>query len=360
MLTAMATSPMTSGSAKPKGKSTGFRMSGFTSVKPPEEIPGGWRLKPAAGRIATAIGLGIFTVFWNGITWTILIATWRAEHGLVAGGVTLFIGIFVLIGLVMAWAFVHQLLKALFTPAVILTLNAPRLTCGTATELSWAIPQHHERLSNVAISLVLREECQYRRGTDTVTDRHDAQELTIYERSEPDAEGRCTLLIPATLPPSFNTTANQLVWSLRVTGTVKGLPDVDDEYPLAVDPALTAVASLTPAPLPLGTVLPADSPVLALANGGIGVVPGVPVAGVVCAPGKPVTVRLRWATSGKGDQQGEVVATTNLVADAAGFILVLPSLPPLWHGTVLSLTWHVDVEVHGTLLMSFALSPAAA
>ncbi len=343
---------------KKTGANGGIHIGGFTATPPPVEGPGGWRLKPASGRVAGTIVLGFMALFWNGVTWTALITTWRAEHGLAAGGITIFLSIFALIGLFLAGAFVMMLLKALFTPQLALTLSKPRLTLGSATDLAWNITKGRQRLVNLKISLLLREECQYRRGTDTLTDRHAAHELTVYEHAEPDADGRCALLIPATLPPSFTTTANQLVWSIKLSGTVPGLPDVDDEYAVAVDPPQSIAASLAPAPLPTGTVLPEDSPPLVLTNGGIGTLPGVPVAGVVHAPGKPVTLRLRWAINGKGDVQGATVATTMLAADAAGFILVLPSLPPLWQGTVLSLTWHLEAEVDGALFAALAFAPA--
>lgn len=355
MLPAMATSSPPA--MKNSGKRSSFTMTSYTTVKPPEEVPGGWRLKPASGRLAGAIVIGCIALFWNGITWTILIGSWRSEHGFVAGGITLFLSIFALLGALMVWAFIHQLLKALFTPRLELTLSTPRLVIGGATELRWSITKAKQHLTDLKISLQLREECQYRRGTDTITDLHEAHAITAYEHGEPDADGRCALLVPTNLPPSFANKSNQLVWSIRLSGSVPGLPDVDDEYPITVEPPQIVTASITPAPLPAGTVLPEDSPLLTLTNGGTGVVPGAPIAGVVRAPGKAVTLRLRWATSGKGDQQGETVVTTLLAADAAGFILILPSLPPLWQGTVLSFTWHLEAEVDGASLTALTLTP---
>ena len=357
MLTHMTTTPtLTSTLTKKKKRATGLTMGGLTTVKPPREVPGGWELKPASGRVAGAIFFGVFAAFWNGITWTMLIQTWRTENGLFAGGITLFLALFVLIGALVAWGFIYQLLKAVFTPRLTLMLSSPRLVVGQETALAWTITGSRHRLADLKISLILREECQYRRGTDTVTDRHDAQESMVYERSEPDADGRCTFIIPPHAPPSFAVKSNQLVWAIRLTGTVTGLPDVDDEYPIAVDGAQAGNASIVAAPLPEGTELPDSSPLLVLTNNGVDVLPGTPVAGVVRAPGKAVTLRLRWTTSGKGDQQGEIAATAVLAADTAGFIMILPSLPPLWLGTVLSLTWHLDAEVDGALLASVALT----
>ena len=357
MLPHMTTTPtFTPTTIKKKKTATGFTMGGMTTVKPPREVPGGWELKPASGRVAGAIFIGLLAAFWNGITWTMLIQTWRTEQGLFAGGITLFLSVFVLIGAAIAWGFIHQLLKAIFTPRLTLKLGHPRLIVGQETDLAWTITGSRHRLADLKISLVLREECQYRRGTDTVTDRHEAQATIAYEGSEPDADGRCTLILPPHAPPSFSVKSNQLVWAIRLTGTVSGLPDVDDEYPIAVDAAPTGNASIVAAPLPEGTELPDSSPLLVLTNNGVDVLPGTPVAGVVRAPGKAVTLRLRWATSGKGDQQGEIAARCDLAPNTAGFIMILPSLPPLWLGTVLSLTWHLEAEVDGALLASMTLT----
>lgn len=327
----------------------------LTKVKPPLPVAGGFALKPASGRVAGAVILGVMAAFWNGVVWTMLIGTWRSDHGLMAVGMTVFLGLFVLIGLLLAGLFIHQLFKALFTPRPSLILPTETVDPTRTMPVRWSLGQGR-RPTTLRIALVLREECQYRRGTDTVTDQHVVRDITLFEQPEPGVEGTVTVTIPADLPPSFSTKGNQLVWAIRFTGAVPGLPDIDDEFPLTVQ-ATAIPASLTVAALP--AALPDGTPALALAET-TALAAGTPVAGVINAPGEHVTVRLRWETSGKGDRAGETVSDTPVPGGVGSLIVVLPNLPPAWSGTVLSLTWHVDVLVGDTITATQVLGTPSA
>ena len=307
---------------------------GLTKITPPTEGPRGWELKPATSGLTGTIVLGALALFWNGGVLYALIQTWRAENWLMASGVTLFLLLFAAFGALLLWGFVHQLLKMLFTPQVTLTLSDARLTLGQATDLSWTILDQRRRVTSFDIHLVLREESHYRRGTDSVTDRHEAYRCLLHRSLEPTAHGRCVIRFPSDVPPSFTGKSNQLVWSLEISGAVTGLPDIDETYPLAVAATVDTPAALVPLPLPDDAQVPEGSPSLTLANQGLDVPPGQPVAGIVHAPDQPVTLRLLWKTSGKGDQEEGVAACCTLAPNTAGFLLTLPSHPPLWYGTV--------------------------
>ena len=325
-------------------------MVGFTKVRPPTAVAGGWQLRPASGRIVGAAVMGAITLFWNGMVWFMLFQSLKG--GLMIASISvLVLGIFALVGVGLAAFFVMALLKALFTPVPTLELAHETIDPLKTTAVRWSFSGNRPLL-DLRISLVLREECQYRRGTDTVTDRHEIRDLTLFEHPEPGREGTVTVTIPAGLPPSFAAKNNQLLWCLRLRANVPKLPAVDDEFPVVVRPATVQVAAIVASPLPAGVVLPADTPALALSGHAT---PGSPVAGIVHLPGKTVHLRLRWSTSGKGENENAHLGDTPIHGGVSGFFVTLPSLPPAWSGTVLSITWHLEAFDGKTVLATLPL-----
>ena len=333
---------------KPRARMT---MGAFTKVTPPTQVPGGWKLKPASGRVAGAVVLGIMATFWNGIVWTGLIGFMKSKNSFDLI-LVIVLSLFALIGLLLAVFFAYTLLKALYTPKPTIELSSETIDPQRPTQVRWSFAGT-KPLLDLRISLVLREECQYRRGTDTMTDRHEVREIILFERPEPARDGSLSLIIPPDLPPSFSTTSNQLVWCLRLRGSVPRLPDVDDEFPLTVRPTQLCAATIQATDLPEGIILPDGTPPLALAGNAI---TGAAVAGVLNVPGKSVLLRLSWATSGKGDSQTEVACVTTAASGISGFVLTLPTLPPAWSGTVLSVTWHLEALVDDVVVANVPLS----
>ena len=314
------------------------------------QVAGGWQLKPASERVTVAVVLGIVALGWNAIAWTILIS-FMSEKGFVWFFIA-FLGVFAVVGLVLAVFFVSMLLKALYTPKPTIELSSETVDPLRATQMRWSFTGSRPLL-DLRITLVLREETQYRRGTDTVTDQHQIREVVLYDRPEPARDGTLSLTIPAGLPPSFSTKSNQLVWSLRLRGSVPRLPDVDDEFPLIVRPAILHPASIQITTLPEGTILPEETPPLSLAGSAIS---GAAVAGVMHVPGKSVVLLLRWSTNGKGDNQSEIACEAPVTGGICGFILTMPNLPPAWSGTVLSITWTLQAVV-GTEVLEELILP---
>lgn len=338
-------------SASPKVRTS---FNGFTTIKPPVQVPGGWRLESSSGRVAGAVIFGILAVGWNGVVWTKLIGSMKSTETS-DWILTIVLSVFAFIGVALAALFVVMLLKALYTPKPTIELSSETVDPLRATQLRWSFTGS-KPLLDLRITLVLREETQYRRGTDTVTDQHQIREVVLYDRPEPPRDGTLSLTIPAGLPPSFSTKSNQLVWCLRLRGSVPRLPDVDDEFPLIVRPAILHPASIQVTRLPEGTILPEGTPPLSLAGGAS---PGAAVAGVVHVPGKSVVLRLRWSTNGKGDNQSEIASEAPVTDGVGGFILTMPSLPPAWSGTVLSITWTLQAVVDSELIAALILPSLA-
>lgn len=323
----------------------------FTKISPPVQGAGGWQLKPASGRVAGAVALGIMAAGWNAIVWAGMIGCLSDQHGpdwmFIA-----FLSVFALVGMVLAVFFVFTLMKALYTPQPMISLSSETVDPQRTTQVRWSF-SGSKPLLDLRITLVLREETQYRRGTDTMTDVHVIREIVLFERPEPARDGTLSLTIPPDLPPSFATASNQLVWCLCLRGSVPRLPDVDDVFPLTVRPAAAHQATIELTELPDDTVLPEGTPALSLAGDAT---PGEAVAGVVNVPGKSVALRLRWTTSGKGDQQSEVACERIVSGGVSAFVLLMPSMPPAWSGTVLSITWALQAIVDGDLLTEVVLS----
>ena len=199
-------------------------------------------LRPAQGRFAKLIGIGIITAIWNGITWTMLIVAILPE--LRAGEFfawlpLLFLSIFLLIGLILIGAFIHQLL-ALTNPRLRLTVSR-WVRPGEALELEWECLGNPARLTSLRLTLEGRESATYTRGTDTVTDTHCFARLVLATVDDPSAmlSGKTRLVLPADSVPTFIASRNKLEWVLCVRGTIPRWPDLSDDYPITVLPRKT-------------------------------------------------------------------------------------------------------------------------
>ena len=82
------------------------------------------------------------------------------------------------------------------------------------------------------------EEVTYRRGTDTVTDKHVFHRATVAETSRQMeiATGKARLSIPADTMHSFASSNNKIAWELCLHGEIEGWPDVKLEFGLNIEP----------------------------------------------------------------------------------------------------------------------------
>jgi hypothetical protein len=203
-----------------------------------DDQPGARELRPVQGRMTKVVFIGIFALFWNGISWTVVLASLQeALHGsLFSWFPVLFISIFLLLGLVTAGAFLHQVL-ALSNPR--LRLSASRLARpGEAFELEWECQGNPARLTSLRLTLEGRESATYTRGTDTVTDTHVFDRLELVTLGDPSAmlSGKTRIVLPLTAVPTFIASRNKLEWTLCVRGTIPRWPDLSDDYPIIVLP----------------------------------------------------------------------------------------------------------------------------
>ncbi|HPD46313.1 MAG TPA: DUF3592 domain-containing protein [Anaerohalosphaeraceae bacterium] len=196
-------------------------------------------LKAKHSRASKVVFLVIFAVLWNGIVSIPVTQVVKSfQRGRPEWGLTLFISIFVLVGLAVIVAVVHQFL-AMFNPKTQLTLNSASIPLGGAGYLKWEILGAVNRISELIITLTAREECRYRRGTKTYTDKNTFFTFEIARTTEPVqmAFGEIAFAIPSDTMHSFEATNNKIIWSLHVKGDIKRWPDLDDQFDITITPA---------------------------------------------------------------------------------------------------------------------------
>jgi hypothetical protein len=212
----------------------------ITATSAPDSV-GPVELRPAQGRLGKLIVITVVAVFWNGITWTILLMAiipdlrdgdWFSWLPL------LFLSLFALIGLGLIGATLHQLL-ALGNPRLRLTVNRQTLRPGQELTLEWECSGDPARISTLTIALEGRESATYTRGTDTTTETKVFARMTLATMEDAAAmlSGRTRLMLPPDSVPTFSAPHNKLEWFITVRGSIPRWPDISDDYAVTVLPA---------------------------------------------------------------------------------------------------------------------------
>jgi len=218
------------------GGSSGGRFVEAEEGEEPEES-GPVVLKPpsALGRL---FGMIFLAAFWNGI---VSVFFWQMLKGWKTGaapiGLTIFLIPFVLIGLAFIVGIGYFFL-ALFNPRPRLTLSRRRIPLGGSATLDWSFSGSASRITRVLVRVEGREECRYRRGTTTYTDKNIFLTIPVFDGSG-EAGGRAgngSFTIPATTMHSFSAPDNKIIWTLNFTGEIPKWPDVSEGFELDVRP----------------------------------------------------------------------------------------------------------------------------
>jgi hypothetical protein len=197
-------------------------------------------LKPRASPVGKLAGMTFVALFWNGIVSVFLwqdIQAWRTGGEGLDGCSHLFLTPFVLIGLAF-FAGVGYYLLALFNPRPYLVLSSASAPPGGAVQLTWRFVGASGRIRHLRMTLVGREEAEYRQGTDTRTDKETFATIGIVDTTSPAeiVAGSANFFVPDPTMHSFRASHNRIVWELQVRGEIDRWPDVDEDYEFIVCP----------------------------------------------------------------------------------------------------------------------------
>ncbi len=184
-----------------------------------------------------ALFMVFFALFWNAIVSVFLFGPPSEDASLF---LVLFMIPFMLVGGVALFVAIASL-GALRNPIPALqsTPGQPRL--GSPWRLEWDLPVGSERLRDLRIELIGEETATFRHGKNSSTARQVFFHQTLDHAEHPSEirSGATTVTLPTTVPPSWKFGRHAIVWTLRIHGSIRLWPDVNDSIPLNVLPAAT-------------------------------------------------------------------------------------------------------------------------
>jgi hypothetical protein len=221
----------------------GLEYENLPVVKTSAEPATALRVRLQGGDSMTLLGLGLFMLIWNGITWTLAAFAIRG-HFLGKGEwiLTIFMIPFLLVGLGVVVVFVRQLLVTLGVGPTVVEVSAHPFRAGGQYDVH--VSQSGQLTMNaLRILLVCEEKVTYRQGTDTRTETRKVVEEEVYRNEGFEVmqgipfEARCSVRIPEAAMHSFQAHHNAVSWRLVVVGDIANWPDIERQYPILLMPA---------------------------------------------------------------------------------------------------------------------------
>ncbi|MEP6668288.1 MAG: DUF3592 domain-containing protein [Chthoniobacter sp.] len=122
---------------------------------------------------------------------------------------------------------------SLFRPRVMVTVQNTSIPVGGELRLSWTVTGKVSRLQKVHLTLEGRNAEETRGGRKVRTKKQVFAKINVFDASNREfpAQGAAHVVVPLESRPSV---ADEQFWSLRVRGKTRGLPDIDDEYPINI------------------------------------------------------------------------------------------------------------------------------
>ncbi len=204
---------------------------------------GPFRLSPESARDSESrpIFLWFIAFFWNGLSWTGLIAMLVATE--TKWWAFLFIAPFILVGLGLLVAAVRATLVRMRFRAGVMTVNQATFVPGDTVVFDYhQVLRRSATIDSCTVRLVCRETVTYQQGTTTRTETHDQviEEVTLdttshMPRATLSGDGR--LVIPKSAMHSFLAAKNKLEYFLGVTVAVPLWPDYKDDFCVVVLPS---------------------------------------------------------------------------------------------------------------------------
>ncbi len=189
------------------------------------------KLERRSSRWADFAAHGGVAAIWNAIV------GWQLAVAIASGRVIyiVFVSLFAMTGVALLITAVRSLLAA-FNPTVERLAHVEQPALGEPFELHWRLTGKVSRVLRLRIDLEGIEAATYKRGTDTVTDRHTflSQTLTSTTDRAEIAGGSATIVFPPDVVPTFTGRSNTITWRLVVHGEIANWPDIQDFIPLDV------------------------------------------------------------------------------------------------------------------------------
>ena len=225
------------GSRKPASQALATDPSSpFGLTNPQGDVDGPVELKPQATPLGRLIGMILISLFWNGITWTFILLSFR-DKGRPEGCLIAFLSVFALIGLLLIYGMFRQFL-VLFNPRPKLTLSPGSLPLGGTIYLQWRLSGGTGGVRHLTITLEGREEASYRRGTNNYTDKEVFARIGLVDTTDSYqmANGSTSFQVPVDTMPSFRADHNKIIWTIKAQLEIANWPDSDEEFEVLVRP----------------------------------------------------------------------------------------------------------------------------
>ena len=196
---------------------------------PDEPMP----LTTQGSRLGTAVGSWFFTLFWNGISWTIGYFILKDFHLFLA----LFISIFLLVGIATLLFAIYSTLQ-IWNPKTTVVCSQRNLYPGSEFEISWLHQGKSSSISEFSIELEGQESATYRQGTTTRTDKNSFYKQTVIKTTDANEilQGFSLVQLSEDTMHSFKGTRNSITWQIRVQGKIPFWPDINDLFVITIFP----------------------------------------------------------------------------------------------------------------------------
>ncbi len=183
----------------------------------------------ALGVTASQRGEVVFAALWLGLTVPMFVLV--AASGQTAVG-TAFVGLFVVVGLAVAFRAMRRFLARQRLPRV--EIDAEPAFLGSPVRVQ-IVQEGPAKVTRIRARLVCKEHVTFTEGTDTRTETADILEEPLFDevalvigRGERWTRS-LDLALPAG-PPSFDAAHNRVEWGIAVDADLDGWPDYDETF----------------------------------------------------------------------------------------------------------------------------------
>jgi hypothetical protein len=187
-----------------------------------------------ASPVKKAVGIGLFTLIWNGVVYGIFISD----------APIFFLLIFGFFGVILLGVTTHSIL-AIFNPRPEVEITPGNVHPSTPVAMRWRMLGRCDRISTLTITLkclkVTMETTGSRenRTTQTVKKPLHEKELLQTDSQNEIAQGTLQFVVPDDFPASRPGNTNGIQWQIIFHGSIAHWPDLKQELPFIVYPSLS-------------------------------------------------------------------------------------------------------------------------